>query len=89
MEYKICENRIYVENNAKNIVAEICFEENNNVFNIYHTYVAEEFRGMGIASKLMEYAIEEIKRRGGKVIATCSYAKKYLKEKENGKKDCR
>ena len=90
MEYKIGKNRIYLENNAKNIVAEICFEElEDKVYNIYHTYVDEEYRGQGIATRLMEYALDEINRRGGKVSATCSYAKKYLKEKDDGKKYCR
>lgn len=91
MKYIIDKNRIYLKNNAKNIVAEICFEElEDKVYNIYHTYVDENYRGQGIATKLMEYALEEIDRRGGKVSATCSYAINYLKkEKDNGKKDSR
>ena len=63
----------------KNTIAEIEFEElEENVFNIYHTFVDESLRGQGIASKLVDMAVEEIKSRGGKVQATCSYAKRWL-----------
>ncbi len=79
MEFQKEENRIYLEDGKKNTIAEIEFEElEENVFNIYHTFVDESLRGQGIASKLVDMAVEEIKSRGGKVQATCSYAKRWL-----------
>lgn len=83
MEYKKGDNKIYVENEKGEIVAEIEFEElENNTFNIYHTFVDESLRGKKIASKLVEIAVDEIKTRKGNIQATCSYAKKWL-EKNN------
>lgn len=79
MKYKKNENKIYRENQDGNIVAEIKFEElENNVFNIYHTFVDDSLRGKGIASELVKLAIEEIGIRKGTVKATCSYAKKWI-----------
>ena len=81
MEFKKEENRIYIDNENGKIMAEIEFEElDKNKYNIYHTFVDESLRGQGIASKLVEAAISEIKARGGEVQATCSYAKAWLEK---------
>ena len=78
MEFKKEEGRIFLEKEGK-ILAEIEYENiENNEFNIYHTFVDDSLRGQGIASKLVEMAVEEIEKRRGKVSATCSYAKAWL-----------
>ena len=83
MQYIKEEGRIYSINEQGKIVAEITFQElGQGIFNINHTFVDESLRGQGIAQKLVEMAIEEIKKKNGKVEATCSYAKHYL-EKNN------
>ena len=84
MEFIIKNNKIFLEDSNKKILAEIEFEEiGNGIYNIYHTFVDESLRGKGIASKLVEQAINEIKKRNGEVQATCSYAKKWIEK--NGK----
>lgn len=81
MDFKIEENRIYLENNEGKVIAEIEFEKNeNNKYNIYHTFVDESLRGQGIAGKLVEMAVNEIKSKGGEPVATCSYAKAWLEK---------
>ena len=83
MQYIKEEGRIYSINEQGKIVAEITFQElGQGIFNINHTFVDDSLRGQGIAQKLVEMAIEEIKKKNGKVEATCSYAKHYL-EKNN------
>lgn len=83
MEFKIEENRIYYEKDGK-ILAEIEFEKiGENTYNIYHTFVDESLRGQGVASKLVEKAVEEITNKNGKVEATCSYAKAWLEKNKN------
>lgn len=78
MNYVIEGNNIYLKDNNK-VVASISFEQiDNDTYNINHTYVDESLRGQGIASTLVEKAVKEIKRRGKKVVASCSYAKKWL-----------
>ncbi|MBR3162871.1 MAG: N-acetyltransferase [Clostridia bacterium] len=80
-------NRIFLEDENAKIIAEIEFEEiEKGIFNIYHTFVDESLRGKGIASKLVQEAVNEIKARNGTVQATCSYAKKWLeKNRDNNK----
>ena len=83
MDYNFCteENRIYLKDEHGKIVAEIDFREiEKGVYDIYHTYVDENLRGMKIASKLVKAAFKEITKRNSKVVASCSYAKKWLEK---------
>jgi predicted GNAT family acetyltransferase len=84
MDFKIEENRIYLQNKNNEIIAQISFEKlNNNTYNVYHTYVDESLRGQGIANKLVAIAYEEItKNRKARFEATCEYVQKWL-EKHN------
>ena len=76
-------NRIYSINSEGQIIAEIVFvEEKKGVFNIRHTFVDKSLRGQGIASKLVEEAVKEIKRQSGSIEASCSYAKKWLEKND-------
>lgn len=80
MDFLKSENKIYLEDENGKIIAEIDFEKlEDNKYNIYHTFVDDSLRGRGIASKLVEAAVKEIKSRNGIVEATCSYAKSWLK----------
>ena len=75
------ENRISQKDENGRVIAEITFPETSpGIFVIDHTFVDESLRGQGVASKLVQAAVYEIKKRGGKVEATCSYVKKWLKE---------
>lgn len=81
MEFRKEDNRIFLKDENEKIIAEIEFAEiEKGIFNIYHTFVDESLRGKGIASKLVQEAVNEIKSRNGKVQATCSYAKKWLEK---------
>lgn len=81
MEFLKEDSRIYSLDGNKKVIAEITFEEiEKGIFNISHTFVDKSLRGKGIASKLVEMAVEEIQKRNGKVQATCSYAKKWLEK---------
>ena len=75
------ENRIQQKDKTGRVIAEITFPETSpGVFVIDHTFVDKSLRGLGVASNLVQAAVDEIKKRGGKVQATCSYAKKWLEE---------
>lgn len=78
-------NRIYGEDENGNVIAEITFPRTApGVYTIEHTVVDSSLQGQGIAGKLVQAAVEEIKSQGGEVRATCSYAVKWL-EKHNPK----
>lgn len=50
--------------------------------NIEHTVVDPEFRGQGIAEKMVDQAIRFAREQGLQLTATCSYAAKKLEEKK-------
>ena len=77
----VTENRISQKDENGRVIAEITFPETSpGIFVIDHTFVDESLRSQGVASKLVQAAVDEIKKRGGQVQVTCSYAKKWLKE---------
>ena len=81
MEFKKDENRIYLDDEKGKTIAEIEFEKlEEDTYNIYHTFVDKSLRGQGIASKLVEAAVNEIRERGGNIKATCSYAKEWIEK---------
>jgi len=77
--FTIEKNRIFMQNESGKTLAEITFPETSEgVYTIDHTFVDESLRGQGVAAKLVQAAVDEIEKRGGKVKATCSYAAKWL-----------
>lgn len=83
MNFKTEKDRIICLDENNNKVGEVCFPETKKgVYDINHTFVDSSMQGKGIAAQLVALAIEEIKRKGGKATASCSYAKKYI-EKNN------
>lgn len=82
MDFQKEANRIYVENDAGAVIAEISFEEMEpGVCVIDHTFVDASLRGQGIAKQLVEMAVEFIEGQGKQVDASCSYAKAYLEKR--------
>ena len=77
-------NRIYLQAQTEIVIAEITFKEiEKGIYNIDHTFVDETLRGQGIASKLVEEAVKEIEAKGGKAVATCSYARSWIERHKN------
>lgn len=83
MDFKTENQRIYREDENGKIIAEITFPETEKgVFTIDHTFVDDSLRGQGVAGQLVRLAVEKIKEQGGKVTATCSYAKSWLEKNQ-------
>ena len=79
MKFIVEKNRVYYEENGK-ILAEITFIGDEDVLTINHTFVDDSLRGQGIASQLVQEAVNEIKRQNKQVQASCSYAIKWLEK---------
>ena len=56
------------------------YEVNDNLLYVTKAYAPEEFRGRGIASKIMVELIKYAKREGFKVIPVCSFAEYFFKK---------
>ena len=73
------EERIYCEDERKNLMAEaILTAKNNGEIDIEHVFVNSSLRGQGIAGKLMEAVAEYLRKNRLKTTATCSYANSWL-----------
>ena len=83
MEFIHEPERIYGTDENGKVVAEITFPQREpGVFAIEHTIVAGSLQGQGIAGKLVQAAVDDIRSQGGQVRATCSYAVKWLEKHE-------
>jgi predicted GNAT family acetyltransferase len=81
------ENRIYANDVAGNLIAEITFpDEGLGVVNINHTFVDDSLRGQGIAGTLVTLAYDKIKSQGKTAKLTCPYAVQWF-EKHPDKQD--
>ncbi|GAA3517608.1 GNAT family N-acetyltransferase [Aeromicrobium panaciterrae] len=45
-----------------------------------HTVVLDEFEGQGLASQLVAAALDDVRAKGLKVIATCPYVSRFIKK---------
>jgi predicted GNAT family acetyltransferase len=76
-----CGLRISAFVNGKEI-GYLTYRVDDNLMNIEHTVVDPEFRGQGIAEKMVDQAIRFAREQGLQLTATCSYAAKKLEEKK-------
>ena len=75
MDYITIPGRIYAEDTAGRLLAEITFPTvRSGVADINHTFVDRSLRGTGVADQLMRAALTAIRADGNRVIATCPYA---------------
>jgi hypothetical protein len=47
---------------------------------LVHTEVQPQFQGRGLASKLAAFALDDARKRGLKVIASCSYIQGFVRK---------
>jgi predicted GNAT family acetyltransferase len=49
-----------------------------NVIDLVHTEIEPGFEGRGLASKIAQFALDDARTHGRKVIATCEYIADYV-----------
>lgn len=74
MNYVTEPNRIYAEDSAGKLIAEVTFPTADGISVIDHTFVDPSLRGQGVAGELVKLAAEKILKDGNKIGATCPYA---------------
>ena len=52
--------------------------EDGDVVTFPHTEIFDQFEGQGLASELVTGALDDVRVRGKKVIATCPYVKRFI-----------
>lgn len=58
-------------------IAYITYDDQNGNMHLTQTIVPEELAGKGLARKLLEDVLQEIKKENKKAVAQCSYIVKY------------
>lgn len=54
------------------------YESRGDALVLTHTVVPERLQGKGIASKLIKFALDDIRRRGLKLVAQCPFVARYI-----------
>ncbi|MBQ3404611.1 MAG: N-acetyltransferase [Oscillospiraceae bacterium] len=81
MEFKSESGRIWLDDESGNMIAEITYPQvSDDVVNISRTYVSRVLRGQGMASKLVQAAVDDIRAKGQKATAGCSYAVSWFEQ---------
>lgn len=62
------------------LVAFAAFDKQGDVYDFNHTVVPKELEGRGIGSKLVAAALADVKAKGGKIEASCSFVHHYLQK---------
>lgn len=75
MDFKYGSDRIYLENENGQCIAEVTFHKvSDNEVCVNHTFVDRCLRGQGIADKLLTALAKNLKVNNKTCVATCSYA---------------
>ncbi|MGB9758559.1 MAG: GNAT family N-acetyltransferase [Thermoproteota archaeon] len=84
MEYRVSleeskeEGQFFIELEGKKAVLD--FVKKGNEVYVTHTYTPPEFRGRGIAAKLMEALIDYCKKNNMRIYPICSYAVSFFEK---------
>lgn len=83
MEFDYEPGRYYHNDTDGRLVAEVTFQSlhNGSVLALDHTYVREDHRSQGIASKLVETVIAHAQKQNAKILPICPYAKTFFARK--------
>jgi predicted GNAT family acetyltransferase len=63
---------------GEKLVAEVDFPTIDEKRQITHTYVDEAYRGQGLAGRLLDELVKELRKRKEKAIPMCSYSLAYF-----------
>lgn len=79
MEFQSVPGRLWAEDSTGRLIAEVTFPEvKPGVADINHTFVDGSLRGQGVAGQLIQGAVDQLRQRNLKTVATCSYAVKWF-----------
>jgi len=56
------------------------YNQQDDVYDLYHTEVPEQLRGRGIAKHLAKAALDFVSQKGSRAILSCTYLQKYHRE---------
>jgi len=84
MNYTFEADAIYGKTEDGTVAVKADFRSiSDGVIDITHVYTNPDFRGQGLAGKLMDVVVEYMREKKLKAIATCSYANSWLQKNKD------
>ena len=77
-------NGFYIYDENKEILARLEYKRKGNILIFDHTVVSDKLKGQGIAQKLLDEAVDYVRKNNLKVEPVCSYV---VKKFESGNYD--
>ena len=88
MEWKYEDERVYLEGKSGELIAEAnLLDCGEGEVNIDRTFVNPDYRGQGLAGKLMEAVVSFLRENFLKATANCPYAHSWLRERRESHAD--
>lgn len=56
------------------------YQELDDAFVFHHTVTDPRFGGRGFAADIVRFALDDVRRRGKRVVATCWFVAKFIDE---------
>lgn len=78
MKFQYEAERIYAQDETGKLMAEVTFPVKDGVANITHTFVDDSLREQGVATQLLEAAVQSIREQKLKAKLSCPYAIKWF-----------
>lgn len=86
MQFQYEPGRIYIEVQGE-LLAQLTYAAiDADTIDINHTFVSDTLRGQGIAARLMEEVMKLSRREQKLCIASCSYAKEWLRRHQEAQR---
>ncbi|KID42230.1 GNAT family N-acetyltransferase [Fructilactobacillus fructivorans] len=80
MKFDYEPGRFYANDVHGNLIAEVTFTEDNGVVSINETFVNPNYRGQGLAGKLIMVMIDYAKKNHYQIKPVCSFAVKFFEK---------
>lgn len=63
---------------AGEIAGFVNYRQHGGSIELVHTEVLPQFAGQGLAQRLTQFVLDDVRRQGRTVVPTCSYAAQYI-----------
>ncbi|ANZ57778.1 GNAT family N-acetyltransferase [Fructilactobacillus lindneri] len=78
MKFDFEPGRFYANDEQGNLVAEVSFTVEDETIFINHTFVNPDYRGRGLAGKLMLVMIDYAEKQHQQIVPVCSFAQTFF-----------
>ncbi len=83
MEFKEGKQKLYLEDENEEMIAEICYSMTaDGDYRITRTFADRSLKGQGVGDKLLDAVAEKARKEGKKIVPQCSFVVKRFEESD-------